>query len=202
MDQHDDRGESTGVDRRSVLLGGLALTGALALAAAQIWSRVARADAALAVGPHASLLDALCDLVIPGTETPGARSVGVPQFVALAVGHGLNGSRPENLDQVRALLDQRGTGSFLELAPASQSTTLEVLDAEAYAPAAIEAAHFASGFASWRVIKGLILMGYYTSETGATQELRFQPVPGRFDADIRFEPGQPALMNDWYGNAF
>jgi hypothetical protein len=45
-------------------------------------------------------------------------------------------------------------------------------------------------------------MGYYTSEAGATQELRFQPVPARFDADIPFEPGQPALMNDWYGNAF
>jgi hypothetical protein len=33
-------------------------------------------------------------------------------------------------------------------------------------------------------LKEWTLAGYYTSEAGATQELRWLAVPGRFDADI------------------
>ena len=41
----------------------------------------------------------------------------------------------------------------------------------------------------WPTIKGLILIGYYTSEIGASQELRYVLVPGRFDPDVKLEPG-------------
>ena len=37
----------------------------------------------------------------------------------------------------------------------------------------------------FRQLKELTLAGYYTSEAGATQELRWQPAPGRFDPDVR-----------------
>jgi hypothetical protein len=37
------------------------------------------------------------------------------------------------------------------------------------------------------MVRGLTLMGYYTSEAGATRELDFQIIPGRFDGcvDVR-----------------
>ena len=37
----------------------------------------------------------------------------------------------------------------------------------------------------FRQLKELTLAGYYTSEAGATQELRWEPAPGRFDPDVR-----------------
>lgn len=37
-----------------------------------------------------------------------------------------------------------------------------------------------------RRMKELTLVGYYTSEVGATQELRHEPVPGRFDGCVPF----------------
>jgi hypothetical protein len=33
-------------------------------------------------------------------------------------------------------------------------------------------------------LKELVVLGYYTSEVGATQELVYLPVPGRFDGDL------------------
>ena len=34
------------------------------------------------------------------------------------------------------------------------------------------------------MVRGLTLMGYYTSEAGATRELDFQIIPGRFDGCV------------------
>lgn len=41
--------------------------------------------------------------------------------------------------------------------------------------------------AFWRRMKELTLVGYYTSEVGATEELRWNPTPGRYDGCIPFE---------------
>lgn len=41
--------------------------------------------------------------------------------------------------------------------------------------------------------------GYYTSETGASKELRYELIPGRFDPDIAVTRQFRALSNDWTG---
>ncbi len=38
----------------------------------------------------------------------------------------------------------------------------------------------------FRQLKELTLAGYYTSEVGASEELRWNPAPGRYDADVPF----------------
>ena len=35
-------------------------------------------------------------------------------------------------------------------------------------------------------IKELTVLGYYTSEVGATRELAYNPVPGKFDGDYDY----------------
>ena len=42
----------------------------------------------------------------------------------------------------------------------------------------------------FRMIKELTLLGYFTSEIGSTQALRFAPVPGRFDPCLEYPPGE------------
>ena len=54
----------------------------------------------------------------------------------------------------------------------------------------------------WPRLKGLILIGYYTSEIGASQELRYILVPGHFDPDVPLEPGDRAWSSDWTGVKF
>ena len=78
---------------------------------------------------------------------------------------------------------------------ARASGLLAALDAAAFAspePAA-DSAEFA-----WRHLKAAIVAGYYTSEIGASQELVYEPVPGRFE-NIRLTPDFRSRSNDGFG---
>jgi hypothetical protein len=178
------------MQRREFLTCSAALSAAVAL-----WGVVRATDAAAARAQHLEdpLLDRVCDLVIPDTDTPGARTVGVPSFIKLALAHGLADSTPADRTQLEALLrDAAGGTSFLSLSPGRQQEVLVDVDRSAYAERG----------SLWARIKSLILMGYYTCEAGATQELRYQLVPGRFDPDVLQKPGDRASSNDWTGQRF
>ncbi|MFD2500318.1 hypothetical protein ACFSTI_17575 [Rhizorhabdus histidinilytica] len=47
--------------------------------------------------------------------------------------------------------------------------------------------------------KTLLLVGYYTGEAGGSEELDYQLVPGRYDANIPTGKQYRALSNDWTG---
>ncbi|MCC7462807.1 MAG: gluconate 2-dehydrogenase subunit 3 family protein [Gammaproteobacteria bacterium] len=191
--------------RRALLAGAGGLAAAVAL-----WKFVPRErsgdrSAGAAAGPAAPpaaadpLLERLCDLVIPDTDTPGARAAGVPAFIALALEHGLAGASPQDRATLQQRLDQRAGGAFLQLDAARQAQVLAPLDAATLTrdPAAATA-----GEPAWARIKQLIVMGYYTSEAGASRELRYQPVPGRWDPDVPFKPGERESSTNWVGQTF
>ena len=155
------------------------------------------------------MLSAVAQLVIPRTDTPGAGDVGTGDFVILALAHGLEGSRAKvpgsagadqlrhrrrdgSLDHLTWLewqLNNRSGGNWQGKEAAARSEALAMLDAEAFAEGVRD--H------PWRTIKGLILTGYYTSEVGGSQELRFELVPGRFDPDLPVTPETRAWSSDW-----
>ncbi|SNS50614.1 MULTISPECIES: gluconate 2-dehydrogenase subunit 3 family protein [unclassified Azospirillum] len=195
-----------GTSRRHLLRAGLALAGA-ALTPAQVWAQLAQAGGAPAPLPARmrQLLERVCDLTIPDTATPGAVKAGVPDFIALALQHGLartgrpppadqfsGGAAPAGagwLDWLGFELDLKAGGNFLAAKPAAQTKALSDLDAAAYAKGGEKS--------PWRTWKGLIVTGYYTSEIGGSQELFFELVPGRFDPDIPVGPNDRAWSNDW-----
>ena len=45
----------------------------------------------------------------------------------------------------------------------------------------------------FRMMKELALLGYFTSEPGATKALRYVESPGRFDPCLPYTKGEPAL---------
>lgn len=190
--------------RRSVLRTGLVLAGA-ALTPAQIWAQVASAPPSPLPRRAQQLLDQVCDLTIPDTDTPGAVKAGVPAFVALAIAHNVSrsnapiadalftgGKAPANaglLDWLGFELDLKTGGAFLSARRDAQEKALADLDAAAYAKGGEKS--------PWRILKGLIVTGYYTSEIGGSQELRFELVPGRFDPDVAVGPRERAWSSDW-----
>ncbi|MEA1651162.1 gluconate 2-dehydrogenase subunit 3 family protein [Nitrospirillum sp. BR 11164] len=199
--------DAGGAGRRQFLMA-MAAVGA-ALTPAALWAQVKTgtdAPAAKALAPsQRALLDRVADLTIPDSDTPGALAVGVPAFVTLALAHGLEGAGapvpaarftggagPADatvLDWLMFELDLKAGGAFLAAAPAVQLQALTALDGAAYAP---------GGQASpWRLLKGLIVTGYYTSEAGASQELQYELVPGHWDPDVPVGPHGRAWSNDW-----
>ncbi len=130
------------------------------------------------------LLGTLVDLIIPPTDTPGAKDAGVPVFIDKLLRDWV-----ESEDRVRfqtglAAVDEEMQEThgvaFREATPEQQNTLLTRLDQEAI-QAREDGADPLPFFAT---LKEWTLVGYYTSEIGATQELQWLAAPGRYDADL------------------
>ena len=195
---------------RRALLGNMALLLGVAALPAEALAGGKKAKAFLSK-PRMRLLSAVSDTIMPATDTPGAGDAGAGAFVALALAHGLEGTlapltasqreavppallRPDgSLRYVAWLQAVLGTG-WLAAAPADRAASLAALDAAAFAndpPAQ-----------PWRKLKALILTGYYTSQIGGAQELRYVAVPGRFDPAEAVTPATRSISNDWTGVDF
>jgi hypothetical protein len=187
--------ESTSLTRRALLLQGMAAAAGLTAAPASLWASLAEdVDAGARAAPN-PLLDWLCDAVIPETDTPGAVAAGVPAFVGLAVAHGLRDAGEDTVAAFGAALDTLAGGNFLALPVPGR---LELLaDVDRRTMTRQPDATLPPGLQRWPALKALIVIGYYTSEAGSTEELRYQLAPGRLDPDVPLEPGERAWSNDW-----
>jgi hypothetical protein len=178
--------------RRELLLAAAASTIGI-VAPHALWAATGKVKP----GPHRALLDRLCDAVIPDTGTPGARAAGVPAFVELAIAHGLENAPDTLLAKATEALDGAAGAAFLSLAEQEQQSLLDGIDAAAYERSG--SAYESAGSRTWRTLKALIIVGYYTSEIGGSQELRYLLTPGHFDPDVKLAPGDRAFSSDWTG---
>jgi glucoside 3-dehydrogenase (cytochrome c) hitch-hiker subunit len=184
------------LSRRDVLLSSAAVAVAMTVAPARIWAATRDAKAT-ALRP---LLDDLCDAVIPATNTAGARAAGVGAFVELAAAHGMNAASEALLSQFATALDGLAGGAYLQQSEERRRALLADIDARAFAKP--DDHTMPEVLRQWPTLKGLILIGYYTSEIGASEELRYILVPGRFDPDVPLQPGDRAWSSDWTGVKF
>ncbi len=138
-----------------------------------------------------AIVDEVAELIMPRTATAGARDVGVPAFIDVI----LKDVYPSE-DQARfvsGLKDfdsaaQRTHGKpFLELQPAQR---LEFLRQVHDLAAVEEQTQFEDVLPANRhrpfvlMMKELTLLGFFTSQVGATKVLQYEPVPGGFQACI------------------
>lgn len=168
------------VNRRLLLELGLGL-GTVA-AAGQLWPSIAGETA----GAIPALLEDVCDRVIPATGTPGAVAARVPEFVLRALSVGIAGAKGDELDRLATELDK----DYMTAADAERQRMLVRHDAAAFAGATPQGA--------WPTIKKLIILGYYSSEIGGSQELQYELDPGGFKPDLPYSPGDRAWSNDWF----
>jgi hypothetical protein len=170
--------------RRDLLGGGVRVSAALA-----VWSLVGCSRAS---SPD-PLLDYVCDQTIPATATPGALAVKVPDFIRMAIAKGLAGAKGDELERLIRELDGSAGSAFMDLAPVARLDVLSRHDAACFA------SHDSAAKFVWPLVKRLILMGYYTSEAGASQELEFLLDPGGFKPDLPYRKGDRAQSTDYFG---
>jgi hypothetical protein len=137
-------------------------------------------------------LASICDLVLPDTETLGAKSVEVQKWLLLASRHELEGvTYVQLLDFIKQL---NQTAQFSTLSNEQQLSTLSPIDTLAFARGATQTDM--SGV--WKKLKSLILTGYYTSKVGGCEELRYKLVHGEMQADTKVDPKKVrAWSSDW-----
>ncbi len=129
---------------------------------------------------QARVVDVVAELIIPATDTPGARQAGVPQFIDRALA---DYYQKDQADRLRAGLDRIDADAraahgqaFVALAPQQQVELLTGYDREATVSQDQGAGqpHF------FPTLEDLVTVGYFTSEPGATVALRYDPVPGAY----------------------
>jgi hypothetical protein len=130
---------------------------------------------------QAGLVSEVAAIIIPKTDTPGAKEVGVPAFMDQLIKQCY---KKEDQDRFLAGLAEFDEGakkaygdSFMDLDPAKQKEYVKKTH-----DAALDAAK--AGTAKDKpfilVAKELTVVGFYTSEEGASKILQYAPVPGAF----------------------
>jgi hypothetical protein len=94
------------------------------------------------------------------------------------------------LGEVDAAAQRRFGKTFLQLSPGDRTALLNGIDAEekkyrAEKPAGAPEHYF-------RLMKQMTLLGYFSSETGCTQALRYVEVPGAFRGSEPYKKGDRA----------
>lgn len=136
----------------------------------------------------------LAETILPETSSPGAREAGVGAFIPVMVRDCYTPEDQEIFLQGLANIEERAQDKFghrfQELLPAERTHLLHELDQEAKqyqrAKRSDEPNHY------FHLLKQLTLLGFFTSEVGATQALRYVQVPGRYDGDYPYKNGDRA----------
>ncbi len=122
----------------------------------------------------------IAEHIIPATDTPGAIDVGVPQFIDTMLHHCYEEKERnaflQGLDQLEKDTQEKYDDAFVDIKPEEQ---LELL--KAYQTEALAQREAGSPPAFIRTMRELTLLGYFTSEPGATETLNYIAVPGRYD---------------------
>lgn len=126
----------------------------------------------------------IAEMIIPETDTPGATSVKVPEFIDLILTEWATEEEKAaflaGLSDIDVQAAAMGSPRFLDLAEAKRGEFLTGLDAKR--PAKAGAAH------AFERIKALTVYGYFTSEVVQTDILKTQMFFNGYDGNVPFTP--------------
>lgn len=138
---------------------------------------------------EAGIVSQVAEIIIPKTDTPGAKDVGVPSFIDNMLKECY---KPEDQERFRSGLkafneaaEKEHGDPFLELDADTQLAFTKKVHDEAVATAQTTKPEPPRPFIL--MTKELTMLGFFTSEPGATQVLQYEAVPGKFDGCIPLE---------------
>ena len=141
-----------------------------------------------------SFLDEVAETILPATGTPGAKAAKVGEFMTVIVKDCYEEKDQkvfmEGLAKLDAASKTKNSKSFMESTPLQRHDLLVDLDAEAKAYQKSKKKDDPNHY--FRMMKELTLWGYFTSEIGATQALRYVAVPGKYEGCIDYKKGDKA----------
>lgn len=131
------------------------------------------------------LVARMADLIIPPTDTPGAEAAGVQNFVDHMLTNWNTEEEKEHflegLEHVDEVSEDNFDSGFLNLDEQQQTEVLNLLQQEAN-----ETSTSGDLKPFFKMMKEFTIVGYYTSEIGADEELQAAIVPGYYDACVPY----------------
>jgi hypothetical protein len=131
-----------------------------------------------------AFLDEIGEAIIPTTDTPGAKATGIGEFMVMMVTDTYNGEQQQTfvdgLNHIRKDYKDSKGKDFMDATVEERTAYLNELNQNAGEDEKLKVLG---------MLKDLTVLGYFTSEIGATQQLRYHETPGRFDPCIDYNPG-------------
>ncbi len=139
-------------------------------------------------------LDEIAETIIPTTDTPGAKAAQVGAFMTVMVKDCYDDKNQkiflDGMVKLDDACDKMHKTTFMSATPEQRKTLLTELDKEQKAYVKSKQKEDPPHY--FTLMKQLTLLGYFTSEIGATKALRYLPVPGRYDGNMPYKKGDKA----------
>ena len=184
-----DRREA--ISRVTLLLGGALTTSGLGAFADVLRLEGTGALQIKSLASSETLIAEIADTFIPDSKgVPGAKAAGLGPFIVMMMQDCYTADVQmhfqEGLAKVEEVSKNRFQRSFIRLTLKEREELFGIFKAEAETNVGISPSHF------FQLMADLTYLGYYTSEIGATQALRYVHIPGKYEACVPLEPGQKA----------
>ena len=137
-----------------------------------------------------AFLDEIGETIIPTTDTPGAKATKIGEFIQMMVKDCYDADQQTTfitgLNTIRTDFKAEKSVDFMEGTPEDRLAFLNAMHQK----------YVASGEEKQpeiiHMLRDLTVLGYFSSEIGATQALRYQETPGRFDPCVEHKKGDRA----------
>lgn len=141
-----------------------------------------------------TLLDEMGETIIPQTDTPGAKAIGIGAFIHKMVQDCYNAEQQKTflsgIETMQTEFQKRYSIPFLKGNNSQKETFLNELNTSMVQYNKDKKKEDPDHY--FTMIKQLTILGYFTSETGATKTLRYEAVPRRYDGSYPYKKGDKA----------
>lgn len=124
----------------------------------------------------------VAEMIIPRTNTAGAKDVGVPAFVEMMLKDCYSQPDHQRFMEGVTSLEQL---KFLELNEAERRGALKMMEQQTKEQMKTPS----KTVPFWRLMKELTLLGYFTSEAGIKASFEYVQIPGKLE-NIKLKPNQ------------
>ncbi len=141
-----------------------------------------------------ALFDEISETILPATSSPGAKAAKVGEFMSMMVLDCYDETDQKifttGVLTLQDAFNKQYNTSFIKGTVDQRTAFLNALDKEQKNYQATKKKDDRSHY--FRMMKELTLLGFFTSEVGATKALRYVEVPGRFDGSAPYKKGDKA----------
>lgn len=126
------------------------------------------------------IITEVADIIIPETSTPGAREAGVGPFIVMMINEcyppEVRVAFKKGIHELNEHADTNFEDHFLSIGRNAQESLIETISKQ---PVDKE-----KGPSFFKLMKDLTVLGYFTSEIGATKALDYVAVPTKYDGCV------------------
>lgn len=142
-----------------------------------------------------TLLDEIGETILPTTaSSPGAKAAGIGQFMKAIVTDCYEEKDQkifmEGINSLNSTAQAKYSNDFVKMSPEDRHNLLVTIDNEAKEYKKNKKNEDPNHYFS--MVKQLTLWGYFTSEVGSRQALRYEPLPGKYIGCYPYQKGDKA----------